>query len=330
VDVPSAETYLVQLRLGDSGPYAHNQVEVDLEETQVGVVTTAARTVVSKGYPVAVSDGHLTVRLRTPGGRNNTAAVTALSVTSLAQQIQTASEVGTLSPAPVASFATSPGPTPYVSEQRNPLVPGDVNGDSLVTPVDVLILINYLNAHSGQPSSFPASETPPAQLDINGDGSITPLDVLLVVNYINLQRPGSAERESSRQQTAPGPGTETARASVVMTAGASPAGFVVSDLAYAPAVTSSVWLSGTGNSSPPESLTASHGHRAATTERYLLPPAGEQHTSKAPVRSAGGSAGTTDRLAADRILGERDSSWSPLEDILSNLVEDVARASCTR
>jgi len=50
--------------------------------------------------------------------------------------------------------------------------PYDVNGDDRVTPVDVLLLINYING--------------------NPDGHVTPLNVLVVINYINSDLQGPA------------------------------------------------------------------------------------------------------------------------------------------
>ena len=61
--------------------------------------------------------------------------------------------------------------------------PYDVNGDGGVTPLDALILINYINT--------------------DGDGGVTPLDVLVVINYINAQQQGTAgEGESVTTATA--------------------------------------------------------------------------------------------------------------------------------
>ncbi len=54
---------------------------------------------------------------------------------------------------------------------RNPL---DVNGDSYVSPIDVLMVITDLN-HSG---ARPLVEVPtgPPYIDVNGDGSVSPID----------------------------------------------------------------------------------------------------------------------------------------------------------
>ncbi len=66
---------------------------------------------------------------------------------------------------------------------QNPDQPLDVSGEGEITPRDVLILINYINAHPGQSQLPPAS--PPPFLDPSGDDLITAIDVLLVINHLN-------------------------------------------------------------------------------------------------------------------------------------------------
>jgi len=78
--------------------------------------------------------------------------------------------------------------------QRNPL---DVDDDGSITPLDVLALVNDINANkirelpTGVPSNAP-------YLDTNGNGQVDPLDVLEIVNFINASRAGGggAEGES--------------------------------------------------------------------------------------------------------------------------------------
>ncbi len=61
--------------------------------------------------------------------------------------------------------------------------PSDADGDGITTPLDVLLVINYLNTLS-QPTED-SSSTVPAFLDTDGDGTISPLDALLVINRLN-------------------------------------------------------------------------------------------------------------------------------------------------
>jgi hypothetical protein len=65
----------------------------------------------------------------------------------------------------------------------------DTNDDGIVSPIDVLIVINHLNLAA-------ARQQPPEYsnlLDANRDRFISPIDVLFVVNYLNLQPAGEAE-----------------------------------------------------------------------------------------------------------------------------------------
>ncbi len=83
------------------------------------------------------------------------------------------------------------GLTPAVSWQ-NPANAVDVNGDGLVTPLDVLIVINYINLQTGS-TSLPSPPTaPPPYYDVSGDGQCTSLDVLSVIAYINNRVSGAS------------------------------------------------------------------------------------------------------------------------------------------
>ncbi len=71
---------------------------------------------------------------------------------------------------------------------RNPL---DVNSDSLVTPLDALLIINDLNLN--QSHAVPQPIDRPPFLDVNGDLWVSPLDALMVINYLNQQASGEGE-----------------------------------------------------------------------------------------------------------------------------------------
>ncbi|MCA9198689.1 MAG: pre-peptidase C-terminal domain-containing protein [Planctomycetales bacterium] len=64
--------------------------------------------------------------------------------------------------------------------------PLDVNRDNVISPIDALMVINYLNLPQPQRVFSTA-------LDVSRDGDISPIDALLVINQLNLQ---SAEGES--------------------------------------------------------------------------------------------------------------------------------------
>ena len=90
----------------------------------------------------------------------------------------------------------------FIRNWQNPVRPTDVNGDSLVAPIDALILINDLNARGSRPLPLPPlpPSEPPPYLDVNGDTQIAPIDVLLVINFLNSG--GSGEGESSQADVA--------------------------------------------------------------------------------------------------------------------------------
>lgn len=86
---------------------------------------------------------------------------------------------------------------------KNPLDALDVNLDKIVTPLDVLLMVNHINANGAGELPIPPESpfTPAPFLDISGDDLITAFDVLLAVNFLNSQ--GGREGESSQQRSAP-------------------------------------------------------------------------------------------------------------------------------
>ncbi len=93
----------------------------------------------------------------------------------------------------VLSIVESPG-----SDWQNPILRWDVNNDGYVSPINVLLVINYVNAHP----DFPPLPVPrPAGdpfYDVNGDGIAGPADVVAVINRINdlnAQSGGEGEGE---------------------------------------------------------------------------------------------------------------------------------------
>ena len=79
---------------------------------------------------------------------------------------------------------------------QNPRNVADADGNSFVSAVDALLIINLLNRHgSGLATTIMAKYTGPAIYpDTNGDGYITPRDALAVINLLN-RRGGSGEGE---------------------------------------------------------------------------------------------------------------------------------------
>lgn len=75
---------------------------------------------------------------------------------------------------------------------HNDVNPVDVDADGFVSPLDVLLIINYINRGGAtQLPSRTIKEKP--FLDVNNDGLLGPVDALIIINYINR---GNGEGES--------------------------------------------------------------------------------------------------------------------------------------
>ncbi len=88
-----------------------------------------------------------------------------------------------------------PNPTPWM----NPRARRDTNDDGIISPIDVLVVVNELNERD---VSDPSGLLPAARhadvmryYDVNGDGYAAPLDVLQIVNYLNAMALDAAEAE---------------------------------------------------------------------------------------------------------------------------------------
>ncbi|HCA48789.1 MAG TPA: hypothetical protein DEP12_00190, partial [Planctomycetaceae bacterium] len=77
----------------------------------------------------------------------------------------------------------------------NPFNSEDINNDGIISPLDALLVINYLNENGVRELPVPSeSESPPPYWDSSGDGWVTSLDALRVINFLNAQ--AAAEGES--------------------------------------------------------------------------------------------------------------------------------------
>ncbi|MCY2983095.1 MAG: pre-peptidase C-terminal domain-containing protein [Planctomycetota bacterium] len=126
-------------------------------------------------------------------GSSVTSAPVVLRVRMSSQEVL--GPTGAASDGEVEDYYVNINSNPY----NNPSNRLDVNGDGGVSPLDVLQLVNYINANGSGLLPFPAQNTPP-YLDVNGNGFADPLDVITVINYINAQTPGGGvggEGESS-------------------------------------------------------------------------------------------------------------------------------------
>jgi hypothetical protein len=97
---------------------------------------------------------------------------------------------------------------PARSPWQNPRMPEDVNNDGRVTPLDVLIIINILNAQgSHRLPAPPTSGTGEPILiwpDVTGDGLVTPLDALRIINVLNERSQGEGEEDAAPDLAEPG------------------------------------------------------------------------------------------------------------------------------
>ncbi len=89
---------------------------------------------------------------------------------------------------------------------QNPLLPLDVNADNIISPGDLLILINelnhpdYLGPDLRLVDAKSVPEFPLTFFDTNGDGYAAPNDVLRGINYLNsLSSPSLAAEAEARQ-----------------------------------------------------------------------------------------------------------------------------------
>jgi hypothetical protein len=90
---------------------------------------------------------------------------------------------------------------PLPPPHQNPIINQDVNADGTVSPIDALLVINYIN--SGAPSSVVSIAPPPPYRDVDGDNFISARDALLVINYLNTHLFGEGEGQTA-DDVAPG------------------------------------------------------------------------------------------------------------------------------
>jgi hypothetical protein len=80
---------------------------------------------------------------------------------------------------------------------QNPTEPLDVDNDRDVAPLDVLLVINFINAYGAIELPRPAEpQGPKIFVDVDGNNWVTANDVLLVVNAINRRAVAGGAGES--------------------------------------------------------------------------------------------------------------------------------------
>ncbi|MDZ4851810.1 MAG: dockerin type I domain-containing protein [Pirellulaceae bacterium] len=71
--------------------------------------------------------------------------------------------------------------------------PLDVNDDGILSPTDVLVVINALNRLGNAPLDRPPPPGSPTFVDVNGDRFLSPIDVLILINALNRQSRGDGQ-----------------------------------------------------------------------------------------------------------------------------------------
>lgn len=136
---------------------------------------------------------------QSPAGGTDSVKELTVELTKGNWYIPTVSGAGSIGPAfdPFTGIGVSPGArgtyeivvTPVVHHeppQHNATLPADVNGDTMVSPFDALLVINYLNGVAANPGTSPStSPLETRYLDVNNDQAITPIDALMVINQLN-------------------------------------------------------------------------------------------------------------------------------------------------
>lgn len=89
-------------------------------------------------------------------------------------------------------------PTPFHNDSN----PADVDRDGSVTPLDPLIIINYINTKGSGQIKPPSEGEASNDFDVDGDGQVTPLDILIVINALN-QSSAAAEGEAPLRDSRP-------------------------------------------------------------------------------------------------------------------------------
>jgi|GEM_PF-1847591 len=117
------------------------------------------------------------------------------------------------------------GTTVEVVSLTNTLNPLDVNRDTVVSPIDALLVLNELNGRGPRAlsGSLPRSELPRDSVDVDANGVLSPFDSLLVINELNRLAALGRTQALSGSEPAVGEGESLdAGADLDVVAGAAP------------------------------------------------------------------------------------------------------------
>jgi hypothetical protein len=154
--------------------YGHAGTDVMLDTLQWGPFASATTNTLGAYSISSLPGGTYRIRINPPPRHYVTTYPTNVATVGLAA----GESVGNIN----FGITTDPNPWHLLAKPLN--VNADAAGD--ISPIDALLVINWLNAHPNDPS-LPAQATPQIHgyIDVNNDGFVSPLDALLVINWLN-------------------------------------------------------------------------------------------------------------------------------------------------
>jgi parallel beta-helix repeat protein len=82
------------------------------------------------------------------------------------------------------------------SPWHNYAMPLDVDSDNSISPLDIIVIINFLNSNSNTNLSTTLPPNPQSFIDVDEDQFASPLDVIILINYLNQKSNGEGEDAS--------------------------------------------------------------------------------------------------------------------------------------
>jgi hypothetical protein len=166
--------------------YGHANTEVVLDTLQWGPAASATTNTLGVYSLAYLPDGTYKVRVTPPAG---------YVVTTPASGAATVVVSGGVT---LGSVNFGIGFGSLIHPFHNASNPFNVDNDAtnVVSPIDALMVINFLNSQFGGEGEIPNTFTPQTigYIDVNNDGLATPIDALIVINYLNsAPRGGSGE-----------------------------------------------------------------------------------------------------------------------------------------
>jgi hypothetical protein len=184
---------------------------------------------------------------------------------------------------------------------KNPL---DVDGSDTVEPLDALIIINRLNSYPGNSRlPVPIPEKHPFY-DVNNDNLCTPLDVIIIINYFN-RATGEGEADHF-------------------------AGQLPLRAVFSWPLNDALGATATVGPQVPASRPAARADRDVDACNILTPTYGVDCGQNTSSRARVSDAATPRRVAWHSVAPAVDGLLAPLDEILPDLVGDIARVWQTR